>query len=87
MKEGTLTRRDHPGMRIDDARSDGWRQPFSARTNGVDETYCTGNQPDFEKFKKWADTVPYTLRNPLHHWTHLELQRYFDVDGNPSSQA
>jgi glucuronate isomerase len=49
------------------------------RTNGVDESYCTGNKPDFEKFHKWAATVPYTLRNPLYHWTHLELQRYFDV--------
>src|SRR5215213_9319650 len=54
-----------------------WR---AMRTNGVDESYCTGNKPDFEKFKKWAETVPYTLRNPLYHWTHLELQRYFDVD-------
>jgi glucuronate isomerase len=53
-----------------------WR---AMRTNGVDESYCTGNKPDFEKFKKWAETVPYTLRNPLFHWTHLELQRYFDV--------
>jgi glucuronate isomerase len=54
-----------------------WR---AMRTNGVDESYCTGSQPDFEKFQKWAETVPYTLRNPLHHWTHLELQRYFDID-------
>jgi glucuronate isomerase len=53
-----------------------WR---AMRTNGVDESYCTGNQPDFDKFKKWAETVPYTLRNPLYHWTHLELQRYFGV--------
>ncbi|MBO9683509.1 MAG: glucuronate isomerase [Flavisolibacter sp.] len=53
-----------------------WR---AMRANGVDESYCTGNKPDFEKFKKWAETVPYTLRNPLFHWTHLELQRYFDV--------
>jgi glucuronate isomerase len=53
-----------------------WR---AMRTNGVNETYCTGNKPDFEKFQKWAETVPYTLRNPLYHWTHLELQRYFDV--------
>jgi glucuronate isomerase len=50
------------------------------RTNGVDESYCTGNQPDFAKFQKWAETVPYTMRNPLYHWTHLELQRYFDID-------
>jgi glucuronate isomerase len=55
-----------------------WR---AMRTNGVDEKYCTGNAGDFEKFQKWAETVPYTLRNPLYHWTHLELQRYFDVNG------
>lgn len=54
-----------------------WR---AMRTNGVDESYCTGNQPDFEKFKQWAATVPYTLRNPLYHWTHLELQRYFNIN-------
>ncbi len=53
-----------------------WR---AMRTNGIDESYCTGNKPDAEKFKKWAETVPYTLRNPLYHWTHLELQRYFNV--------
>jgi glucuronate isomerase len=49
------------------------------RANGIDESYCTGNKPDDQKFLKWAETVPYTLRNPLYHWTHLELQRYFDV--------
>lgn len=54
-----------------------WR---AMRTNGVDEAYITGNTSDWEKFEKWAATVPYTLRNPLYHWTHLELQRYFDVD-------
>ena len=53
-----------------------WR---AMRTNGVHESYCTGNKSDWEKFQKWAETVPYTLRNPLYHWTHLELQRYFDV--------
>ncbi|HET6996275.1 MAG TPA: glucuronate isomerase [Chitinophagaceae bacterium] len=53
-----------------------WR---AMRTNGVDESYCTGDKPDWEKFQKWAETVPYTLRNPLYHWTHLELQRYFDI--------
>lgn len=52
-----------------------WR---AMRTNGVDESYCTGNKSDVEKFEKWAETIPYTLRNPLYHWTHLELQRYFD---------
>lgn len=53
-----------------------WR---AMRTNGVSERYCTGDAPDFEKFKKWAETVPYVLRNPLYHWTHMELQRYFGV--------
>jgi len=53
-----------------------WR---AMRTNGVNEKYCTGNASDFDKFKMWAATVPYTMRNPLYHWTHLELQRYFDV--------
>lgn len=53
-----------------------WR---AMRTNGVDEQYCTGSAGDYEKFEKWAETVPYTLRNPLYHWTHLELQRYFDI--------
>ena len=53
-----------------------WR---AMRTNGVDESYCTGDKSDPEKFQKWAETVPYTLRNPLYHWTHLELQRYFNI--------
>jgi Glucuronate isomerase len=53
-----------------------WR---AMRTNGIDEIFCTGNATDYEKFEQWAATVPYTLRNPLYHWTHLELQRYFDV--------
>ncbi len=54
-----------------------WR---ALRTNGVDESYITGDKSDAEKFEKWAATVPYTLRNPLYHWTHLELQRYFDTN-------
>ncbi len=54
-----------------------WR---AMRTNGINEKYCTGNATDYEKFRKWAATVPYTLRNPLYHWTHLELQRYFNID-------
>jgi glucuronate isomerase len=54
-----------------------WR---AMRTNGVDESYCTGDKDDYAKFEKWAETVPYTLRNPLYHWTHLELQRYFGVN-------
>ena len=54
-----------------------WR---AMRTNGVDERYCTGDASDEEKFIKYAETVPFTLRNPLYHWTHLELQRYFGID-------
>jgi glucuronate isomerase len=53
-----------------------WR---AMRANGVNERFITGDATDFEKFEAWAATVPYTLRNPLYHWTHLELQRYFDV--------
>ncbi|MFN2440908.1 MAG: glucuronate isomerase, partial [Chitinophagaceae bacterium] len=54
-----------------------WR---AMRTNGVNEKYCTGDASDQEKFEQWATTVPYTLRNPLYHWTHLELQCYFKID-------
>lgn len=63
-----------------------WR---AMRTNGVDESYITGNRSDAEKFEQWATTVPYTLRNPLYHWTHLELQRYFNIDKilNPDTAA
>lgn len=53
-----------------------WR---AMRTNGVAEKYITGDASDKDKFLKWAETVPYTLRNPLYHWTHLELQRYFGI--------
>jgi len=53
-----------------------WR---AMRANGVDEKYCTGDAGDREKFRKWAETVPDTLRNPLYHWTHMELQRYFGI--------
>ncbi len=54
-----------------------WR---AMRANGIPEEYCTGNAPDIEKFRMWAKTVPSTLRNPLYHWTHLELKRYFGID-------
>ncbi len=53
-----------------------WR---AMRSNGVAETYCTGAATPFDKFKAWAATVPHTLRNPLYHWTHLELTRYFGI--------
>ena len=49
------------------------------RANGIDEKYITGDASDYEKFLKWADTVPNTLRNPLYHWTHLELKNYFGI--------
>lgn len=54
-----------------------WR---AMRANGVDESYCTGDAAPYDKFLAWAKTVPFTLRNPLYHWTHLELQRYFGID-------
>ncbi|WP_336234576.1 glucuronate isomerase [Flammeovirga sp. MY04] len=54
-----------------------WR---AMRAAGVQEKYITGNADNKEKFLQWAETVPKTLRNPLFHWTHLELKRYFDID-------
>ncbi len=53
-----------------------WR---AMRTNGIDEEYITGDKPDYEKFLAYAKTMPYALGNPLYHWTHLELQRFFDI--------
>ncbi len=53
-----------------------WR---AMRANGIPEEYITGNRSPFEKFEKWAETVPYTMRNPLYHWTHLELNRIFGI--------
>jgi glucuronate isomerase len=50
------------------------------RANGIDENLITGASSPREKFQAWAETVPYTLRNPIHHWTHIELQRYFGID-------
>ena len=54
-----------------------WR---AMRANGVAERFCTGDASDWEKFEAWARTVPDTLRNPLYHWTHMELRRPFGVD-------
>ena len=55
-----------------------WR---AMRSNGIDERFCTGKDTtDWEKFEKWAETVPYTFRNPLYHWTHLELKTAFGID-------
>src|SRR5438046_76888 len=53
-----------------------WR---AMRMNGVPEKYCTGSASPLEKFQAWAMTVPYTMRNPLYHWTHLELKNYFGI--------
>lgn len=53
-----------------------WR---AMRANGVEEKFITGDAPDKEKFKQWAKTVPFTVGNPLFHWTHLELLRYFEI--------
>ena len=58
-----------------------WRQ---MRTNGIDEEFITGDADEYEKFKGFASTIPYLIGNPLYHWTHLELKRYFDIDLNMS---
>jgi len=54
-----------------------WR---ALRANGVAEKYITGDASDWEKFEKWAETIPYAMRNPLYHWTHLELKTCFGID-------
>jgi glucuronate isomerase len=54
-----------------------WR---AMRSNGIQERFCTGDASPRDKFLAWASTVPHTLRNPLYHWTHLELKRYFGID-------
>jgi glucuronate isomerase len=61
-----------------------WR---ALRANGVAEEYVTGNASDYEKFEKWAQTVPFTLCNPLYHWTHLELKRYFGIEKLLNSES
>ena len=55
-----------------------WRQ---MRSNGIDEYYITGGASDREKFQKWAETLALAIGNPLYHWSHLELQRYFGYTG------
>jgi glucuronate isomerase len=61
-----------------------WR---AMRTLGISEKYITGNASDVEKFRHWAYAVPYTVRNPLYHWTHLELKRYFDINELLTSES
>ena len=81
---------DLPIENITDAWLNGdhykWR---GMRAHGIDEKFITGDASKEEKFENWAETVPYTLRNPLFHWTHLELKRYFDIDEvlQPSTAA
>jgi len=86
----------NPAQIAEDTRFDNLSQVWLAgdhykwramRANGIEEKFCTGDATDEEKFMKWAQTVPHTLRNPLYHWTHLELQRYFDIHEllNPDS--
>ena len=57
------------------------------RSNGIDEEYITGNADDFEKWKMFAKTVPLMIGNPMYHWTHLELKRYFGVDKTLSEKT
>ena len=61
-----------------------WRQ---MRTNGIDEEFITGGADEYEKFKAFARTMPYLIGNPLYHWTHLELKRYFDIDETLSEDS
>lgn len=61
-----------------------WRQ---MRSNGVEEQYITGDAPDREKFQKWAETLEKAIGNPLYHWSHLELQRYFGYHGALSGRT
>ncbi len=61
-----------------------WRQ---IRTHGVDEEYITGGADDYEKFKRFAEAMPMLIGNPLYHWTHLELKRYFDIDETLSPET
>lgn len=61
-----------------------WR---AMRANGIDESLITGHGADRDKFNAWAQTVPYAFGNPLYHWTHLELQRYFDIDDTLSPKT
>ncbi len=61
-----------------------WR---AMRTIGINEHFITGKASDWEKFEKWAETVPNTLRNPLYHWTHLELKGYFGIEDLLNGQS
>jgi glucuronate isomerase len=71
---------DHRFRSITEIWLDGDHYKWRAmRANGVPERFCTGDASDWEKFEAWAQTVPFTLRNPLYHWTHMELKRPFGI--------
>ena len=75
-----LIAKDHQFANLTKAWLEGDHYKWRAmRSNGINENFCTGNASDIEKFKKWAETVPATAGNPLYHWTHLELLRYFNI--------
>jgi len=78
----SMVANDHQFKSITEAWLGGDHYKWRAmRTNGVDEKFCTGKDTsDWEKFEKWAATVPYTMRNPLYHWTHLELKTAFGIE-------
>ena len=85
-----------PAMIADDRRFENLTQAWlegdhykwrAMRINGVDESFCTGKESDLSKFGKWAETVPATIGNPLYHWTHLELARYFGISDLLSSST
>lgn len=72
---------DHQFRNLSEIWLDGDHYKWRAmRANGISEKYCTGNATAEEKFKRWAETVPATVGNPLYHWTHLELARYFNIN-------
>jgi glucuronate isomerase len=74
-------RNDHRFRSITEIWLDGDHYKWRAmRANGVSEQFCTGDATDFEKFEAWARTVPATIRNPLYHWTHMELKRPFGIE-------
>src|SRR5690554_7197606 len=60
-----------------------WR---AMRANGIEEKYITGDASDKEKFMKWAETLPKCIGNPLFHWSHLELKRYFNIEDRKSTR-
>ena len=76
-----LIAKDHQFNNITEIWIDGDHYKWRAmRTLGIDERFITGDASPKEKFIKWAGCVPKLIRNPLYHWTHLELKRYFDID-------